>query len=298
MADISFNPKKIAFVVVTSYPKWYKGKLRSIKHTHKIRGDLAIEFAKKVTEAGYYLVIADRNSPKTFVKELQAVMPIKIIRRKVDGSGKGKRLALNKAVKIPGVVVIVFCEPEKVSVVTSCLEQMVTPILEGKADIVVPRRNDELFRSAYPRYMYESEIEANSIYNETLFSNNILPKTMPPLDWFFGPRAFRNDKKIIALCKRVYVFSGISILEKLYSPDIYSNVLYFSIVSALKRKLKVIDVEVPFRYPHLQKENEDVGAREVFITKRNLQRMSILIDLMHFLSYLEKRKGSRLRINK
>jgi len=59
-----------------------------------------------------------------------------------------------------------------------------------------------------------------------------------------------------------------------------------------------MDVEVPFRYPHLQKENEDVGQREVFIQKRNMQRVSILIDLMHFLSYLEKRKSSKLRMNK
>src|SRR5579872_4558417 len=281
MPDIAFDPKKVAFAVITSYPKWYKGKLRSIKHTHKVRGDLAIEFAQKATVAGCYVVIADGGSPKTFIKELQAILSIKIIRRKTENAGRGKRLAIDRASKIPGVGVIVYNQPEKVSIVTSCLSQIVTPILEGKAEIIVPRRNDALFKATYPHYMYESETEANRIYNEVLYSNNILPKSMPPLDLFFGPRAFKNDKKIIALFKRVYLFTGISILDKLYDPDDYSNVEFFPIITAFKQRLKVVDVEVPFRYPHLQKENEEVGERELFIEKRKMQRVSVLIDLMH-----------------
>ncbi len=299
MPEVVFDPKKVAFAVITSYPKWYKGKLRSIKHTDKIRGDLAIEFVHKTIDAGYYIAIADKNSPKTFLKELSKNPLLTLIRRKAEGSsGRGKRMAIDRAVRIPGVEVIVLCEPEKVSVVTDCLTHMVVPVLEGKADIVVPKRNDALFKATYPQYMYESEVEANSIYNEALYSNNMLSKSMPALDWFFGPRAFRNDKKIIALFKRVYNFSGISLLEKLYSPDIYSNIQFFPIVTALKKKLAVLEVEVPFRYPHLQKENEDVGQRALFVEKRNMQRVSILIDLMHFLSYLEKRTSSRLKVSK
>jgi hypothetical protein len=281
MSDISFDPKKVAFAVVTSYPKWYRGKLRSIKHTQKVRGDLALEFAQKVTEAGYHLVIADSRSTKTFVKTLKESSKAFLIKRKMLGSGVGKRMAIDKAVSI--------------LVVTACMEQIVQPILQNKAEIVVPRRNDDLFKSTYPRYMYESEVEANSIYNEALYSNSIMEKTQPPLDWCFGPRAFRNDKNILALFKRVYIFSGISLLEKLYTPDTYSNVQFFPVITALKKKFRVLDKEVPFRYPHLQKENEDIGDREYFIEKRSLQRVSILIDLMHFLSYLEKRKSSKLR---
>ncbi len=298
MTDRQIDSRKIAFAVVTSYPKWYKGKLRSINHTEKVRGDLALEFAQKVTQSGYHLVVADKKSAKTFLKELMVTSSVILIRRKADGSGRGKRLAIDKAIKIPGVEVIILCEPEKVSIVTACMEQFVSPILEGKADIVVPRRDESLFKESYPRYMYDSETEANTIYNETLRSQSILKRSLPDLDFFFGPRAFRNDKKIIALFKKKYTFSGMSILEKLYSADQYSNVLYFPIVSALKRKFRVIDVIVPFRYPQIQKENEDVGARAVFIQKRSMQRASILVDLMHFLSYLEKRKSSRLKIKK
>lgn len=293
MAEV--DPKKIGLAVITSYPKWYRGKLQSLKNTDKIRGDLALEFARKASQAGYRLVIADSKSTKTFLRELTAIPNIHLIKRRSLTSGEGKRMALDKVSKIPGVEVIILTEAEKVSLITECIQQIARPLLEGKADIVVPKREEGLFKSTYPLYMYDSEIEGNCIYHEALVSNNIIPQKFPPLDIFFGPRAFKNDKKILALFKRKYVFSGLSILEKLYGPDIYSNVLYFPIVSALKKKLKVANLAVPFRYPKIQKENEDIGARDIFIEKRNLQRVSILIDLMHFLSYLEKKKSSRVK---
>jgi len=296
MSDLTFDPQKIAIVAITSYPKWYSGRLRSIKHTDKVRGDLALELAQKATESGYHLVIADGKSTKTFQKELHAISGVILIKRKAASSGEGKRIALERAMKIQGVEVLVLTEPEKVSFVTDGIGQVVLPLLHNKADLVVPKRNDVLFKATYPRYMYISEVEGNGIYNEALRANNLLPKELYDMDSFFGPRALRNEKQLVSLFKRKYLFTGMSILEKLYDPDMYSHVLYFPIVNALKKKLRVMSVEVPFRYPHLQKENEDVGRREEFIAKRSLQRVSILIDLMHFLSFLQKNKNSRFRI--
>jgi len=298
MPENHFDPKKIGFAVITSYPKWYRGKLQSIKHTDKVRGDLALEFAQKATQLGYQLVIADKGSTKTFLKELLANSEVHLIRRKASGSGKGKRLAIDAVRKIPGVGVIVLVEAEKLSFLIDCLETAVSPILQGKADIVIPAREDSLFKATYPRYMYESEIEGNSIYNEALRTNTILTKEMPDYDWFFGPRVLRNDEKIVSLFKRVYIFKGISLLEKLYTPDSYSNIQEFPVINAVKKKFRVISVEVPFKYPSIQKENEEIGAREVFVQKRKLQRVSLLIDLMHFLRFLDKKKGSDMRINK
>jgi len=291
MSEANFDQKKIAIAVITSYPKWYKGKLRSIKHTEKIRGDLALEFVKKTVERGYNIVISDGKSSKTFRRELQTTPNIILTKRKVKSSGEGKRDAIDKASKIPGVEIIVLSEPEKVSLITDCLPQAVDPIFHNKADLVIPKREENLFRSTYPKYMYKSEIEGNGIYNEALRANNILPESLMTLDSFFGPRIFKNDKKVISLFKKKYKFSGMSLLEKLYDPDIYSHVLFFPIVNALIRKLRVVSVEVPFSYPSLQKENEDVGRRDEFIAKRSMQRVSILIDLMHFLGYLQRSKA-------
>jgi|SRR6185369_13438584 len=296
MPELHFDPKKVAIAAITSYPQWYSGKLRSIKHTDKVRGDLALEMAQKAIELGYFIVIADGKSTKTFRKALQIIPGIIVIKRKTITSGEGKRVAIERAAKITGVEAIVLTEPEKVSFVAECIADSVHPVLSGKADIVVPKRNDALFKATYPRYMYVSEVEGNGIYNEALRANNLLPQALFDLDTFFGPRAFKNDKQIVSLFKKKYKFTGISLLEKLYDPDMYSHVLYFPIVNALKKKLRVESREVAFRYPHLQKENEDVGRREEFIAKRSLQRVSILIDLMHFLSFLQKNRNSRIRV--
>lgn len=298
MSEQHVDPQTIAIAATTFFPKWYRGKLKSIKHTDKVRGDLALETAQKIGQLGYHLVIADGKSTKTFHQDLQAIPGTIVISRKSVGRGQGKRLAIEKASKISGVVVIILTELEKVSLITNCLFQIVGPIIKNNIDIVVPRRNDTLFKSTYPRYMYNSEVEGNGIYNEALRSNNILPKNKADLDFFFGPRVFKNERKIVSLFKKKYYFSGVSFLEKLYDPDQYSNVLMFPIVNALKMKLRVADVEVPFSYPRLQKENEDVGEREAFGEKRSMQRTTILIDLMHFLSFLEKRKGSGMRVKK
>lgn len=296
MNESGFDPKKIGFAVITSYPKWYRGKLRSIKHTDKVRGDLALEFAKKVAEQGFSIAVSDGKSAKTFVHDLQNIPGVAVLRRKTKSSGEGKRATIDRVSKIAGVEVIVLCEPEKISFVTNCLEQAVGPILQNKVDIVIPKREDGLFKSTYPRYMYDSEVEGNGIYNEALRANNLLPKELLDMDGFFGPRVFKNTKELVALFKRKYHFSGFSLLEKLYDPDKYSNIQFFPLVNAFKKKLKVMSVEVPFSYPRLQKENEDIGQRELFIAKRNLQRVSILIDLMHFLTFLQRNKNSRVRV--
>jgi hypothetical protein len=296
MPEQSFDPQQIGIAVITSYPKWYRGKLKSIKHTDKVRGDLALEFVQKARELGYHIVVTDGRSTKTFKKDLQAIPGAIVLHRKTITSGNAKRAAIDKVSTIPGVAVLVLSEPEKLDIVTRCLPDIVLPILENKADIVVPRRNDVLFKATHPGYMYESEIELNGIYNEALRSNNLLPEHLYHLDGCFGPRVFRNEKKLVSLFKRKYYFSGASLLEKLYNPDVYSNVLFFPLINALKQKLRVQIVEVAFSYPPLQKENEDIGQREIFIAKRNLQRVSILTELMHFLSFLQNNKNSRVRV--
>ncbi len=296
MPEFDFDPKNVGFAVITSYPKWYRGKLRSIKHTDKVRGDLALEFVQKVSELGYKIVVSDGKSAKTFRSDLLSIPNIIVLKRKTKSSGEGKRVALDRVSKISGVIVIVLVEPEKVSFVTQCLSKVIEPILKDKAEIVIPKREDSLFKSTYPRYMYDSEVEGNRIYNEALRANGLLPDKLLEIDTFFGPRVFKNDKKIIGIFKNKYHFSGISLLEKLYDPDIYSNVQYFPIINALRKKIRIESVEVPFSYPSLQKENEDIGKREEFIAKRSMQRVSILVDLMHFLSFIKKNKNSHVRV--
>lgn len=292
------DPKTIAFAVITHYPKWYKGALRSIKHTEKIRGDLAIEFAQKATKAGYQLIVVDGDSTKTFREEIGTYLPISMVKRRVKKRAPSKRQALKVCSKLPGVKVIIMTEPEKISLITDGLPYIVQPILEEKADLVIPKREDHSFKTSYPSYMYDSEVEGNNLYNEHLRLHGLLPKHLESMDSFFGPRVIKNDPKVVRLFMQQYKLhiGNHAISEHLFSLEEYSNVQFFPIVQALRKKMRVVSIEIPFLYPALQKENETIGERDLFIQKRKNQRLTVLLDLMHFLTYFEQRKYSRLRM--
>ncbi len=283
-----YDPRTIGLAVITSYPRWYTGRLQSIKHTDKVRGDLALEFAQKATIKGFRVVFADRKSSKTFRKRLKEISGLQMMTRRVEGRSKGKRSVIKHVSNLSDIKIIVMVEPEKVSIIDECIEAMIFPILQEDADIVVPRRNNSLFQSTYPSYMYESEIQANELYNQALRGKGILTKDAADLDWYFGPRVFKNEKKIIQLFMKRYMFKDESMIAQLFDPDEYSNTQYFPIVNALRSGMRVIDVEVPFTYPKTQKENETTGARDIFVAKRKHQQISLLIDLMHLLTSFSK----------
>lgn len=287
------SSSSIAIAICTYYPKWYKGKLGSIKHIDKVRGDLAFLTINKALGFGYQVVVTDGHSSRSFRRELLKIKGVNLIMRRSPKRSVSKRQAIEKASKLPGVKVIVITEPEKVSLI-DFIPQITEPVLNDTADIVVANRNDELFKSSYPDYMYQSEIEANELYNELLKSFGFITKG-EEFDMFFGPRVIKNDKEIIPLFMKKFVFKDKYALLKYFEPEEFSNVLFFPIVEALKKGYKVKTVEVNFIYPDLQKKNEEIGDKELFLEKRKSQKMGILIDLMHFVSFLEKKSASRLK---
>ena len=293
----SFNPSSIVIVAITSYPKWYRGKLRSIKHTDKIRGDLALELARKARDIGYQIVIADSKSTRTFRKEVNKIPGVLLVRRRSEKRSPSKRQALRKASKLTNVKVIVLTEPEKVSLVQDSIPLIAEPILNGKADIVVPKRNDRLFIKTYPSYQYESEVEGNKTYNEELRSHKLININDEDLDMFFGPRAFANTKQIISLFMKRYGFriAHASFPKWYFDAEEQSNTSYFPIVAALKTGFRVKSIEVPFKYPYTQKQNEERGSRELFLEKRKGQRIGIIVELLHFVAFLEKYRGTRVK---
>ncbi len=294
----SFVAAEVALCLIVYYPKWYRGKIQSIKHTDKVRGDLALDSIGEAVKIGLQIVVIDGKSSLSFRRELLQFDTLHVIKRKSVKRSPSKRLAIKKASKLPQVKAIILSEPEKISLISKCLWEIVEPIIKGEADIVIPKRSDQLFKSSYPYYMYESEVEGNKIYNEALRTHGLLDPSTEDLDMFFGPRVIRNDKKIIALFMRRYSMriGRYMITSELFDPEEYSNAQFFPVIEALKKKYRVESIETSFTYPTIQKENEEVGAREVFLEKRRLQRLSLLVDLIHFLSYLDRKRTSNVKV--
>lgn len=281
-----FDPRSVAIATITYFPKWYKGTLKSIKHTDKVRGDLALESCKSAAKLDYQMIVVNGESSKTFSKELSGIKGIIVVRRRGKKRSPGKRMGIKIASKLPGVKVIVISEAEKVSIVTDCIPQIAEPIINGLADVVVPKREQSLFKSTYPEYMFESEMEGNKIYNEVLMANNLLNPHLENLDMFFGPRAFRNDPKIISLfMKKYHILSS-----EYFDSEEWSNTLYFPIILALKKGFAVKSITVPFSYPKIQKENEEKNAKDMFFEKRKAQRLGLLVELLHFVNFIKEGK--------
>lgn len=285
-----FNPQDIVFAVITQYPSWYRGKTRSASHTDKIRGNLALEFIQKALSFQYRVVVVDGYSSKSFRKELNNFQNLKILKRRSSKRSPAKRQAFKAASKLPSVKVIIATEPEKVSLIDS-IRLITQSILENKADIVIPKREEQLFRTTYPDYMYESEVEGNNIYNKQLKLHNILSQDNENLDIFFGPIAFKNDPKILCLFTKVFRFrlEERAALAEYFDPEEYSNTQSFPIIMALKKKLMVQSVEIPFLYSKDQKLNETFGVKDFFIKKRQAQRLGALVVLMRLLNYLQNK---------
>ncbi|MBI3985212.1 MAG: hypothetical protein HY344_04760 [Candidatus Levybacteria bacterium] len=286
--EMKLDPRSIVIAATTKYPNWYKGESLDLSNTDKVRGDLAIQSIDAAIKHGYAVVINDGESSSEFKEEL-AKRGIIVLERSGKSRAAARRQLIEYSSQIPQAKVIVRTEPEKVSLVDDCTPQLVEPILRGEADIIVPKRQRDLFSSSYPDYMYESEMDANKKYNDILHEFELLPQE-EELDIFFGPTVCKNDPEIIKLFLERYELrlktpyaSGVG---KYVSPDDFSNSQMFAIVKALRLGLKVKVVKVPFIYPKIQKENEEID-RDSFVEKRKKQKWGILDELVLYIRYLD-----------
>ena len=290
-------PSEIALVGITFQPKWYKGRLKSVKHTDKIRGDLILYATRFAAGVGYKVVLVDGGSAKTFVSELKGIRGIKLFQSRLPHRSPNRRKAIHEASKIQDVKAIVMTELEKVTLVTDCMALITAPIIHSDVDLVIPKRDIALFKKTYPHYMFESEVEGNILYNEEMRANGLLSVHEEDLDVFFGPRVFKNDPKLLHLLFSHYEAHPFDVITQhhLFDLEEYSNSQFFPVVKALMQKKRIKSVVVPFVYPEKQKENEDRGEKDLFVIKRQYQKLTIIVELMHFLGYMGHKKTRKIR---
>lgn len=285
--EMKLDPKSIVIAATTKYPNWYRGKALDLANTDKVRGDLAIQSIDAAIKNNYTVVINDGDSSKEFKDEL-AKRGIFVQARIGESRATARRQLIEYASHIPGAKVILRIEPEKVSLVKNCIPQLVEPILRGEADIVVPKRRQDLFSSSYPDYMYRSEIYANKKYNDILHEFKILPQD-EEFDFFFGPIVFSNKPNILNLFLESFEVrltkEPVIGARRYIDPQDFSNPQILGVVKALYMGIKVKSVEVPFVYPITQKENELIN-KVSFMQKRKRQKWENLDDLVEFIGYL------------
>ena len=160
---------------------------------------------------------------------------------------------------------IMYMEPEKVDLLNH-IHSIVEPILSGYYDVVVPTRNEELFRTTYPKEQYHSEMFGNMHFNNlakhvTGFQGGWGEKPIE-LDWLFGPFAFHTRHTDSWLN-----YTGTSWDARM-----------IPYVRGIKHQYwKIKSVTVDFVHPQVMKEQEE--GDPTFTSKR-LGQLNLLFDLL------------------
>lgn len=270
------------------------GTNRDLADTDGIRGDLALNALNKTLSRGVRIVAADGGSSEGFLHALESLKArgLTLINSPAEGLAPQRRIAFEKASVLDGGKVIIYTQPEKD--LTDVLEVMAQPILDGTAQIVLPRRNPELFQETWPEYMRDSEIRVNKTYNRLLRRNGLLQED---LDWFFGPVAISNDTEIVSLFLKIYRLKEPirSRIDAEPDPEKHSGSHYFPIIEALWLGKVVQSVEIPYRYPSIQRGNEmSDKAKARFMQRRAEDASAYPLELIHFIEYLKGNPESKI----
>jgi hypothetical protein len=157
---------------------------------------------------------------------------------------------------------ICFAEPEKVDIVNH-IHHIVRSILDGSTDIVVPKRNDKLFRETYPIEQFHSENFANLHFNSLAKRfEGFQTENATQIDWLFGPFAFRSS-----LADNWLNYEGKSWDAQM--------IPYVRAVRNENRRISSVTID--FRHPKEMKQQEEGDPKW---TNKRLQQLNILFDLL------------------
>lgn len=143
-----------------------EGQQRPDTDTDGIRGDLALEMIRNALGCGIRIVACDGGSSLEFISALENFKSegLTVVKSEVAGRAPQRRRAYETAALLPGSKIIIYTQAEKISLIDH-LTEISKPILEGQADVIVLKRNAQLFEETYPDYMIESEFRVNRTYD-------------------------------------------------------------------------------------------------------------------------------------
>lgn len=283
------NQHETALLSLSKYDTWKYGQTSDSKDITQMRGNLFMDTAALATEKGLPYFVADGTSSPDFKAGLSSQSSVHVLERAFDNQTFAFLSSLDQIDR--SIKTIISLQGEKTDILYHA-DAIAAPINEGRADLVIPRRNERLFKATYPDYMYESETMANSVFNSALDAAG-LKDAEEFYDMFLGVIAWKHTPEIESKIFAPYILSGANKdtftygLHRYVSPGVY----VFYITSALASGLRVQSVEIPFDYGK-QKENEILPEnREIFTKKRIAQRRGILIaECMAIAEIVKKRQ--------
>jgi hypothetical protein len=170
--------QKVAIGTTTSYKKG--------RQNGKLRAGLAERTIKTAVNMGYKMIVVDGGSDDWFLKSIDGC-GAEIYSQTASGMGGSRREVLQYVHNL-NTLIVGWMEPEKLDYVKEIIKT-VTPILEGKADLVVPDRrkisnHGNYFLPYYPTSQQNEELFGDDCWREL---------TGTDFDVWFGPRTWRRE---------------------------------------------------------------------------------------------------------
>ncbi len=289
--EVLSNPSRVAIATITYYPIWRQGGTIE-ENIDQLRGNLALETIAAATENGYQVVVVDSGSTQSFIDTARSLGARVSAQEEKHMSG-ARRQAIRESAAQTGVEVICITEPEKISLVRDLIPAVAQPILEGKADIVIPERTSYSY-STYPEEQAKFEQKSNRLFSRLAQIAGLIKPDAPELDMFMGPRIIRNEPGLIKLFMERYAFEpGEAKTHSLVNTEAWANTLFFPVLTALKKGLTVSSIKVDYTHPPEQTASEIDNPD--FNYKRRMQSRGILTAVIH---YLKASKDQQSRLSK
>ncbi len=214
--------------------------------TDKIRAKLALKTIKKARKDGYEIIVVDTGNWIELRKRFEKSGAI-VIEDKSETMGASRREAFREACN-RNADIIIWMEPEKHDFIRS-IKECVKPIIENKADIVIPKRKSV---KSYPLAQQLIEPFANLFWKEL---------TKSDLDMWFGVRIFRREVSHYFLEYRGEY------------GDKWDS-LFIPIINALAKKKKIVSIEINYKHDKSQTKDEE---HSIDFYKKRVEQLNTLL---------------------
>lgn len=196
------------------------------------------KFLLKARSLGYRVIaIVEADYPKSAVSDVDFDSVPQIGRGIGNVYRQGLQLALEQS------EFAAYAEPEKVSYVPE-ISRTIQPLLDGTADLVVPKRTLFGFRS-YPAVQRRTEALGNAFFSRLAGQQ---------IDAFFRPESLNPEA-----ARRFLSYERISFPSKEDSHDAH----IVPILECVASKLEVKSVQVNYLHPQIQREIEETPEAAV-----------------------------------
>lgn len=245
----SITPREIAENVAIATSTFYN----IDNPSDLIRANVAINAMRTATDLGYSVALIDGGSPGELLDEFRKY-GAKVFQEKERAApgmfGPGRRQSFQEAYNL-GKPIVAWVEPEKEGYVPE-LWKTAEPILEGKTDLVVPKRKS---LDSYPEFQAREEELGN------LFFKNL---TGYDLDVWIGPRTWNRNI--------TNYFTG---YDGKFGDKWES--IFMPILKAIHDEKRISGVEINYTHP---KEQTEIEKGDLKFDLKRVEQLSCLTNNM------------------